>query len=149
MQDKKNDVSSENFGRNEACKQSVVQNDSQFVERWQLCISMLCNRGTVRWSNLMRFGLTWTPVLLFTLYRWSNRCFSCFSVESDHHMWRFTKKSSDAFSKFRNHYQVTSCLKCCLEHVCFPEVEYSDYYKPNKSQKQPVASGIKLQHVEF
>jgi len=67
MEDKKNDVSSENVGRNEVCKQSAVQNDSEFIERRQFCISMFCNWRIVSWSNLIWSGLTWTPVLLFTL----------------------------------------------------------------------------------
>lgn len=44
----KNDVSSEKSGQNAGCMQSAVQSDSQFTERRQLCISVLCNRGNVR-----------------------------------------------------------------------------------------------------
>lgn len=69
---KKKYVSSENFGRNEACKQSAVQNDSQFIERWQFCISMFCNRGIVRWSNLSHQSIWYFSLVCF--------------IESNHNM---------------------------------------------------------------
>lgn len=154
---KKNDVSSENFARNEACKQSAVQNDSQFVD--DSCASVFYVTeglsGEVTSCDLVSHELQFFCLHCIgdqtDEYDVSLVCLVCWKWSSHAYVWIwcFTKKSSDAFSKFRNHYQVTSCLKCCLEHLCFPEVEYSDYYKPNKSQKQPVASGIKLQHAEF